>query len=183
MAVRSDTKHPGTGDLVQVFQTASGFSILETNGTTGVPDSTIGLRAFPLANTQRAQRDQQPGLVFLADGSLIVPILTTSGLYLFELDPTGKAAAGFGTDGFAGPFDAAGSYPTGIALQADGAILVQLHRKATLRFTVSGAPDTAFGQAGRVTNDGVKVVVQNDNRLVVANYITSTTGGLAAYWP
>ena len=79
-----------------------------------------------------------------------------------------------------------------VALQLDGKIIVAGYMVnsgntadfALARYTASGAPDTGFGNGGKVTTDfagkddfGYSVALQPDGKIVVAGFATNASGG------
>lgn len=201
MTVRNNPASPSNGNLLMIaaVEGTDSFGVLQSAGDTGTADAQFGgsVRYTTLLGVHRPPTNtagfgRMPGLVELPDGSIITPFSANDGLFLYKMGPTFAGAAGFGTDGLAGPFAVKGD-ATGIALQADGKILVALKHEAgqeAIRFTSNGAVDTEFGQNGHVltlfgtSSFGRRVVVQKSGRIVLTGGTTQPYNvALTAYWP
>ncbi|MDB4944265.1 MAG: Hemolysin-type calcium-binding region [Labilithrix sp.] len=186
------------GNLITAWAGADLSGFLQVAGDTGTVDSTQsqgGLRReVPLLGARRPQSGMG-GAVILADGTTVLPVTATPGIYVRAVTRAGDAAPGFGSSGVAGPF-ALGGEATGIAAQADGKVIVAVEDTSgatgqhIVRFTTAGAIDPDFGDQGHVktqigsTSLGRKVVVQKSGRILVAGEKLSPgrNGAVTAYW-
>jgi uncharacterized delta-60 repeat protein len=109
-----------------------------------------------------------------------------------RLMPNGSLDTTFGTGGTATiDFGSLADIPGGAALQPDGKIVVagysqDLEDVTVARLTANGAPDPAFGTAGKATVDfgaatfGFAVALQSNKRIVVAGQKTGNDDFAAA---
>lgn len=200
MLVRNDVKSPSKGNvaLVWVDTTAvKSLGFMQTNGDTGGVDPLIGPTPKTYALSQAWRPTQGAyGLVELADGSIVTPILGGGGVYLVKLSAVGGLVAGFGSGGIAGPFTSSrpNAEPNGIAVLPDGKLLVSIGHEGgleLLRFTTTGALDPGFGTNGRITqltgtnSVGRKVVVQKSGRILAGSSTLTAPidSGVSAFWP
>lgn len=196
MLVRNDPASPSKGNLLMAWAggelNTAYHSIMQINGDTSGADTQFGSAPKPIT-VPYANREPGlagAGLVELPDGSVITAF-DGGGVNLRKFTATGAPAVGFGANGLAGPFP--GDRATGMALQADGKVLVALAHEGgqeAIRFTSAGTIDTSFGQNGRVTKVfgtnslGRKVVVQKSGRILLSGVTFSPVDGtLTAYWP
>ncbi|MBI3653774.1 MAG: hypothetical protein HY231_22300 [Acidobacteria bacterium] len=142
--------------------------------------------------------DEAHNVVLQSDGKIVVAgdsgdasdEVTTSDFGLARYNPDGSLDAGFGTGGkvtadFAKGFDQV----LGLALQSDGRIIAAGYAKTktgkdwgVARFNTDGSLDSSFGTGGKVTTDFANnfdsadaVVVQNDGRIIIAGFATTST--------
>jgi uncharacterized delta-60 repeat protein len=120
-----------------------------------------------------------------ADGRIVAAGLTLGGLNhglaLARYDADGTLDASFGGDGLVTSWE--GAFVRGLALQADGGIVVAGAISASgsgdfalARYTADGALDETFGEDGKVTTDfadgsddgATSVAIQSDGRIVAA---------------
>jgi uncharacterized delta-60 repeat protein len=200
IAVRNNPASLSKGNLVMTFVgdgTASsvlGFN--QKNGNTSVVDPQFGPapKVITVAGARRPL-NRAPGLVELADESIITTFEATGGMFLRKFTSVGDPAVGFGTGGMAGPFTHDTNGGSSLAVQADGKILVALlggGGNKAMRFTAAGALDTTFANSGRLVRalpggDGTSrsVVVQKSGRIVLGGRFFPGEGGgvLTAFWP
>jgi len=138
------------------------------------------------------------GLVRQADGKLVLvgtvvqaTVPATARHVLMRRNPDGSADTGFGTGGTAGTALSQNASANGVALQADGKLVVVGTRAFSpnanfivARYNSDGSLDTAFANAGALSIDffgftdiGENVLVQPDGRIVVGGLATNLAGG------
>jgi uncharacterized delta-60 repeat protein len=138
------------------------------------------------------------GLVRQPDGKLVLAgtlvqatVPATARHVLMRRNADGSADTGFGTGGTAGTALSENASANGIALQADGKLVVVGTRSFSpnanfivARYHGDGSLDTGFGNAGALSIDffgftdiGENVLVQPDGRIVVGGLATNLAGG------
>ncbi|MBC7449594.1 MAG: hypothetical protein H7330_16195 [Hymenobacteraceae bacterium] len=162
---------------------------------TGALDATFGTNGVVLTDFN-GDRDEARGVLIQPDGKIVVvgeSVLPNQGsrVALARYLPTGALDLSFDTDGKV-TTDATPDQDMGssVARQADGKLVVSAYQFGfatdfcTLRYTVAGALDPAFGGDGKVftsvatENDvAFRVLVQADQKIVVAGY-GATTGNI-----
>lgn len=203
IAVRNE---PGAsqGNLAMLWTGGTGASayaaFLQVDGSTGGVDPQYGSgtpKYTPMTGVRRPGLKGLPGLVKLADGSIVAPF-QGDGVYLRKWTALGDPAPGFGTAGVAGPFPKSNGAAdvTGIAMQADGKFLVSFDNEGgpeVMRITAAGQLDTGFGSKGSVQTSigtsfsmGRRVVVAKSGRIVLSGVTYRNSDyypALIAYWP
>jgi uncharacterized delta-60 repeat protein len=139
--------------------------------------------------------DQVYAMALQSDGKIVVTGYTNAvnfaDIALMRYNTNGSVDNTFDTDGIV-ILSTAGSeeYPTGLAIQSDGNIVVVGKRSISntsdillLRFTTTGAADNTFGTNGEVVTDlgtasdiGSDIVLQGDGKLVVAGASQNGSG-------
>ena len=201
IAVRNNPASASKGNLFTAVAggryAPNSFSVVQVDGNTaGVdPKFTPYAKTVMLPNADRVGGGL--GLVELADESIITAVDYgfTHSVYLRKCNAAGDGVASFGAQGIAGPFPC-GGIPGGIAVQADGKILVALSAadpggntlkgQDALRFLPTGTLDPDFAPNGHPLNplgSGQKVVVQKSGRIVIGGEIGASDTLIAGYWP
>lgn len=130
--------------------------------------------------------DKAFAVTLQADGKILVAGSASTGqpngttMAMVRLYSNGTIDRTFGTDGTANSVFGSGSErANGLAVQADGNIVVALNSFTLTRFTTSGNVDTSFGTNGRVTTPfaggnafASSLLIQPDGKYVVAGQVT-----------
>jgi uncharacterized delta-60 repeat protein len=188
------------GRLVVVGTDGKDFALVRYNPD-GSLDATFGTGG-KVTTDFAGRMDSASGVVLQPDGK-IVAVGSTSVLigHFFSADfalarynPDGSLDSTFGTGGTATVSSGSLRLTPGVALQADGRIVVAGSVSggggtfAVLRFTASGSLDSTFGTGGKVTtgfgnfDNAHAVAIQADGKIVAAGEtrtIGSPTGGFA----
>jgi uncharacterized delta-60 repeat protein len=160
------TAHPAPGDLDTSF------------GNGGKLTTSVG-----------GSNESGRGVVVQSDGKIVVAgfAAVASGFDFALVRYTGSGALdpGFGTGGKVTTSIGSGDFGWGVAVQADGRIVVvgsSDQKIALVRYRTDGALDTSFGVGGSVVTPAggggvaLSVVVQPDGRIVVAGTYRLSSG-------
>lgn len=176
--------------------------------STGALDGTFGVAGIATAAMGTGMYTRC-GVAIQKDGKIVVgttryTAATGEDFAVVRFTSDGDPDPAFGTAGVASTAIAADDKPdaaSGVALQSDGKIVVAgLSRRddlfydyAVVRYTAAGALDHTFGAQGVVvtpirSNDNMAfaVVIQADDRIVVAGFASTSTAtdfALVRYWP
>jgi uncharacterized delta-60 repeat protein len=162
-------------------------------GTPGTLDTSFG--SFPevgIVDVILAPGGRLEAMTLQADGKIVLTGECNANVGLARLNADGSLDTGFnGTGTMVVPLAVANDAPFGVAVQADGKILVvgQSNKGGTdfdflvARFTPSGALDPGFGNGGILLTDYSSggdetargVLVQGDGTIVVAGTHSGTT--------
>jgi uncharacterized delta-60 repeat protein len=177
------------GKIVAVGQIASpptnyGDFILTRYESNGSLDNSFGTGGKVITDING--RDNAYDFVIQTDGKYVVAGEVNSNFALARYNPNGSLDSLFGTSGVVTTQMHTGGEATGVALQADGKIIVAGPALtsadvdfAVVRYQADGSLDTSFGTNGKVfTNlswhDYVTgVAIQPNGRIVVAGYLIS----------
>jgi uncharacterized delta-60 repeat protein len=183
-----------SGNIVVAGNDASAFSVWRFTPT-GKVDATFG--AAGVVRKDVTLSDQGQRLIVQADGKLLVGgTVSTSGTIdggdyaLLRFNANGTSDGAFGQGGVSVTVRPGAQGLNGLALRADGSILVAggddvaKGNFEVMRYTPAGAVDKLFGRAGVVSTDfqsafgskAADVAVQADGKLVVVG--TADNGGL-----
>lgn len=191
MVIRDNPGAASNGNLVMAWAgdtyAPNIFGHYEMTSDTGAGAG--GVKTLTIPGARRDIGNAGVGLVILPDQSAVTGVMGTSGLYLRKFDTSGNGVAAFGAAGLAGPFTIASGSALGIAVQADGKILVATSKPGgqdAMRFTATGTIDTDFGFAGHTMSTlgtATKVIVQKSGRILVVGPDANDDLMVGAYWP
>ncbi|MGH2565004.1 MAG: Ig-like domain-containing protein, partial [Ginsengibacter sp.] len=190
-----DYNYASYGQQVLTQPDGSIFIILDVRGTgetriakrlsNGYVDPGYGTDGFSSpVNIRDAQAAMQPDGKIIVMGTLISGNITDFGVVRYNTDGTPDNTFGVGgmvtTD-----FGYGNNFPTSVALQNDGKIVVigtaytgERWDFALARYNTNGSPDNNFGEDGLQTTDlsngqAQAVAIQADGKILVAGYFFS----------
>ncbi len=177
MIVGGTTMHNGIAVFSLVRLTAS-----------GLPDATFGTNGQAILSNFSGE-DLGEGVTVLADGRILIGGTGYhNGQFTFSvarLSADGQVDPTFGVDGRASVPGAGSIFAEGMAVQADGKILIAGTLNSdyiVARLDANGAIDPSFGQSGIATIDlgetdtARSITVQADGKILIAG--TSTNAGV-----
>jgi len=150
----------------------------------GSLDNSFGSKGKVTTGFGVGSDDQVRDAVLQPDGKIVVVGLTYNGstgvIAAARYNPNGTLDTTFSGDGKMTTALARGA--TGVALQADGKVILAGFDFALLRLNANGSVDTSFGSGGVVTNPfsteshATSVAVQTDGRIVAAGLSYGANG-------